>query len=164
MGGGDSLYDKIDKGLRSCKLVVSCVTEKYSLSQNCRREIALADGIKKPIIPLLADANLSWPPAGPMSMPLSQLSYIDCTKTHDLADGPEFDVLLARLKQEGMASQLAGAKIEEAFVKRKDDTSSDKNYSGDQYKQRNIGGVSTKPEVQGSNISDTKTSKSCQIL
>lgn len=98
MGGGDSLYDKIDRGLRGCRVVVSCVTEKYALSLNCRREISLADALKKPIIPLLLEP-LSWPPIGPMSMPLSQLQYLDFTKQSSLIEGKEFSLLLILLSQ-----------------------------------------------------------------
>ena len=76
MGGGDSLYDKIDRGMRGCKAVVSCVTQKYSLSANCRREVSLADALKKPIIPLLLE-DIKWPPDGPMSMVFTQLLYIN---------------------------------------------------------------------------------------
>ena len=57
MGGGDSLYDKIDGGVRSCALVISCITSKYSLSANCRKEVALADSVGKPIIPILLVSN-----------------------------------------------------------------------------------------------------------
>ena len=76
MGGGDSLYDKIDRGMRGCRAVVSCVTHKYSLSANCRREVSLADALKKPIIPLLLE-QMKWPPDGPMSMVFSELLYIN---------------------------------------------------------------------------------------
>ncbi|ESO98667.1 hypothetical protein LOTGIDRAFT_142474, partial [Lottia gigantea] len=76
MGGGDSLYDKIDRGIRGCKVVLSCLTEKYTLSANCRREVSLCDSLKRPIIPLLLE-NMSWPPRGPMSMAFTELLYID---------------------------------------------------------------------------------------
>ena len=76
MGGGDSLYDKIDRGMRGCKAVVSCITQKYSLSANCRREISLADALKKPIIPLMFE-QMKWPPDGPMSMVFTELLYIN---------------------------------------------------------------------------------------
>ncbi|RUS76578.1 hypothetical protein EGW08_015656 [Elysia chlorotica] len=79
MGGGDSLYDKIDRGVRGCRVVVSCVTQKYALSPNCRREVSLADALKKPLVPLLLE-SMQWPPAGPMSMAFTQLLYIDFTK------------------------------------------------------------------------------------
>ena len=79
MGGGDSLYDKIDRGVRGCRIVVTMVTPKYSLSANCRREVSLADALKKPVIPLLLE-KMDWPPAGPMSMVFTQLLYIDFTK------------------------------------------------------------------------------------
>ena len=99
MGGGDSLYDKIDKGVRGCKVVVSCVTTKYSLSVNCRREIMLADGMEKPIIPLLLE-KLPWPPEGPFSVVFSDLKYLDFTSNTDtLWDGKVYDDLLRRINQ-----------------------------------------------------------------
>ena len=101
MGGGDSLYDKIDRGMRGCKAVVSCVTEKYSLSANCRREVSLADALKKPIIPLLLE-QMKWPPDGPMSMVFTELLYINMYK--DESDqmtwkGVKFNELTEKLKQ-----------------------------------------------------------------
>ncbi|KAL3867356.1 hypothetical protein ACJMK2_044565 [Sinanodonta woodiana] len=100
MGGGDSLYDKIDKGVRGCKVVVTCVTTKYSISANCRREVSLADALKKPIIPLLLE-NMSWPPDGPMSMVFTELLYINCFKDEDLHlkwEGPKFEELLSKIR------------------------------------------------------------------
>ena len=101
MGGGDSLYDKIDKGIRGCSVVVNCVTEKYSKSMNCRREVSLADALKKPMIPLMLE-SMAWPPAGPMSMPLSQLEYIDFTSSADLTTGKPFDTLISELVKLGI--------------------------------------------------------------
>ena len=75
MGGGDSLYEKIDAGVRGSHVVISCVTAKYALSANCRREVSLADALRKPIIPLLLEES-AWPPAGPMALVFTQLLYI----------------------------------------------------------------------------------------
>ncbi len=100
MGGGDSLYDKIDRGLRNCLLVISCVTLKYSLSANCRKEIALADSISKPIIPILLE-SINYPPSGPMSPTLSVLKYIDFTKDlneQETWNGDSFKELLKHMK------------------------------------------------------------------
>ena len=99
MGGGDSLYDKIDRGMRGCKAVVSCVTKKYSLSANCRREISLADALKKPIIPLLLE-QMKWPPDGPMSMVFTELLYINFHKDEAIQmtwKGATFDELMGKL-------------------------------------------------------------------
>lgn len=101
MGGGDSLYDKIDRGMRGCKAVVSCVTQKYSLSANCRREISLADALKKPIIPLLLE-QIKWPPDGPMSMVFTELLYINFYREEAIQmtwKGDQFDELLVKLGQ-----------------------------------------------------------------
>ena len=107
MGGGDSLYDKIDKGIRGCKVMLSCVTTKYSLSPNCRREVSLADAIRKPIIPLLLEA-ITWPPEGAMSMPFTQLLYVNfCNPDIEVQNHwnvPQFDELLEKVK--GYVSQV----------------------------------------------------------
>ncbi|XP_060592919.1 uncharacterized protein LOC132747533 [Ruditapes philippinarum] len=100
MGGGDSLYDKIDRGMRGCKVVVSCVTPKYALSANCRREISLADALKKPIIPLVLEA-MTWPPDGPMSMVFTELLFINVHRDQQIQEkwtGPKVDELMGKLK------------------------------------------------------------------
>ena len=101
MGGGDSLYDKIDRGMRGCKAVVSCITQKYSLSANCRREVSLADALKKPIIPLMLE-QIKWPPDGPMSMVFTELLYINFYRGESVQSswkGEQFDELMSKLSQ-----------------------------------------------------------------
>ncbi|XP_025077777.1 uncharacterized protein LOC112554278 isoform X2 [Pomacea canaliculata] len=100
MGGGDSLFDKIDKGVRGCRVVVSCVTPKYALSANCRREVSLADALKKPLVPLLLETT-SWPPPGPMGPVLTQLLYIDYTDPtlQEKWTGPKFQELVAKIRE-----------------------------------------------------------------
>lgn len=100
MGGGDSLYDKIDRGLRNCHVVVSFVTVRYGMSANCRKEIALADSLGKPIVPVVLDRELKYPPAGPMAPTLSTLEYLDFSKEDEVKWEPEkLNLLLERLKE-----------------------------------------------------------------
>ena len=99
MGGGDSLYEKIDSGVRGCKVILTCITQKYSLSANCRREVSLADALKKPMIPLLLE-KIDWPPSGPMSMVFTQLLFINFYRDEEVQmrwDGPKFDELLQKI-------------------------------------------------------------------
>lgn len=79
MGGGDELKTEIDKGIRAAKLMISCVTEAYTESKTCQQEVALADALRKPIVPVLMEP-LPWPPAGSMAMPFAPLIYVDCTE------------------------------------------------------------------------------------
>lgn len=96
MGGGDSLYDKIDRGLR----LVSCVTTRYGLSANCRKEIALADSLGKPIVPILMDRELKYPPAGPMAPTLSAIEFLDFSKEDEFKwEGLKLNMLLVRLRE-----------------------------------------------------------------
>ncbi|CAH1254332.1 Hypp1342 [Branchiostoma lanceolatum] len=99
MGGGDKLYAAIDKGMRQAKVVISCVTPKYTESANCRNEVALAHSLNKTIVPVLLEKT-SWPPEGPMAMPFAQLLYIDFTKESKRHpwQGPHFDELMTSVE------------------------------------------------------------------
>lgn len=59
--------------------MISCVTEAYTESKTCQQEVALADALRKPIVPVLMEP-LPWPPAGSMAMPFAPLIYVDCTE------------------------------------------------------------------------------------
>ncbi|CAF1200313.1 unnamed protein product [Rotaria sp. Silwood1] len=105
MGGGDSLFEKIDAGIRNAKCVLACVTPKYTKSINCRREMSLADALTKPIVPLLLEDTGTWPPAGPMALVFTDKPYIDfrhqnenIQDTQDIWSLKEFEQVLARLK------------------------------------------------------------------
>ncbi|XP_019633101.1 PREDICTED: uncharacterized protein LOC109476555 [Branchiostoma belcheri] len=99
MGGGDSLYQMMDKGIREAKVVVSCVTPPYVESPNCQDEVALARTLKMPIIPVMLEKT-TWPPPGPMSIPFAQLLYINMANSQDDDPwkGPLFEELIRMIE------------------------------------------------------------------
>ncbi|CAF3319238.1 unnamed protein product [Rotaria sp. Silwood2] len=105
MGGGDSLFEKIDNGIRYAKCVIACITPKYTKSINCRREMSLSDALSKPIIPLLLELTDTWPPSGPMSMIFTGKSFIDFRRSNkniqndSIWKSKQFKKLLAQLKE-----------------------------------------------------------------
>ena len=105
MGGGDSLFEKIDTGIRNAKCVIACVTPKYIKSINCRREMSLADALTKPIVPLLLEDTDTWPPPGPMALVFTDKSYLDFRQTNenvqdnDIRASEELKKLHTKLKQ-----------------------------------------------------------------
>ena len=60
MSGSESLYNKITQGLHGCRVVLACVTKKYTRAENCQQEVRLAHSLKRPIIPLLLE-EVRWP-------------------------------------------------------------------------------------------------------
>jgi hypothetical protein len=76
IGGGHLLYDRIDQAIRNSKVVIAFITPKFVVSHFCNREMALADLLRKPIVPIMLKLT-PWPPPGGMSLILSQLVYID---------------------------------------------------------------------------------------
>ena len=60
--------------------MIACLTPRYVVSHYCNKEIALADLLHKPIIPVMHE-QMSWPPGGAMSLIFAQLVYVDlCCK------------------------------------------------------------------------------------
>ncbi len=75
LGGGNNLYQKIDQAIRNAKVVIACITPKFVVSHFCNREMALADLLRKPIVPIMLHAT-PWPPPS-MGLIFSQLVYVD---------------------------------------------------------------------------------------
>ena len=98
MGGGDSLFEKIANGIRNAKCILACVTPKYIVSINCRREMSLADALKKPIVPLYLEETSTWPPPGPMALVFTDKPYIDFRSLSPPWASKEFNKVLLRLK------------------------------------------------------------------
>ncbi|CAM4932112.1 unnamed protein product [Rotaria socialis] len=107
MDGVDSLLKKISTGIRSAKCVLACVTQKFTKSINCRREMSLADTLSKPIVPLLLEETNRWPPIGPMSLIFAETTYFDFCSSHksldivgnDIWSGEQFEKLLSHLTE-----------------------------------------------------------------
>ncbi|XP_071489580.1 uncharacterized protein [Diadema antillarum] len=136
MGGGDPLYSKIDKGIRNAKVVVSCVTPKYALSANCRREVSLSDALRKPVVPLLME-QMTWPPEGPMSMTFTQLLYIDFTKETSQAkfDDEKFDELLLKIQEHAQPTlqlETVGDEADQSTDQEEDDEGTQEAVSGEE--------------------------------
>ncbi|RUS76883.1 hypothetical protein EGW08_015352, partial [Elysia chlorotica] len=52
-GSGETLQGQIQRTMKACRVVVCCITPKYLQSDNCAKDLALADALHKPVIPLL---------------------------------------------------------------------------------------------------------------
>ncbi|CAD5114046.1 DgyrCDS3196 [Dimorphilus gyrociliatus] len=182
MGGGDSLFDKIDKGIRGCRVVISCVTPKYALSANCRREVSLSGALNKPIIPLLLD-NMKWPPEGPMSMVFTQLLYIGFHRKKDdkLWEGDEFNQLISKIDMNapgGKNEQQSSSKAINNETEKKN-TQTKKTDEESKKEEKNVGDEAKQPEQSPqpkqrdnsepsshntNNTPPPKTSSTCNIL
>ena len=98
LGGDDVLSDKAERALNKADLMIACVSATYSRAAQCRRDVDLADALKKPMVVLMLEST-DWPPAGPMSEALNNQAYINCV---DVAlqqqwMGVQFDELVVRI-------------------------------------------------------------------
>jgi len=75
--GGSQLFGEIDNGISDCKIFISCCSNNYGHSLNCKREVSLASDRMKLIIPILVGICDPWPPKGEMGPLLAGKIYID---------------------------------------------------------------------------------------
>jgi len=77
MRGGEALFAKIDEGITNSSVFVSCISDFYANSENCKREFRLAVARSKIIIPLIVGYNTVWPPYGDLGPLLAGKLYLD---------------------------------------------------------------------------------------
>ena len=61
--GNETLSGQIQRTMRAASVVLSCITPKYIQSDNCMKDLALAEALHKPIVPVLL-RFCPWPPEG----------------------------------------------------------------------------------------------------
>ena len=59
----DNLQSQIQRNMKAAGVVLCCITPKYMQSDNCVKDLTLAETLHKPIIPLML-RFCPWPPEG----------------------------------------------------------------------------------------------------
>jgi len=97
MHGGSQLFAEIDNGISDCNVFISCCSNQYGASVNCKREVSLASDRNKLIIPILVGTCDPWPPKGEMGPLLAGKIYIDLSTEENFTKS--IDQLVATLNQ-----------------------------------------------------------------
>ena len=64
--GHETAQSHIHRNMKSSAIIVSCITPRYLQSENCVKDLILADSLRRPIIPVLL-RFVPWPPDCGMS-------------------------------------------------------------------------------------------------
>ena len=101
MSGGDPLVTKMTHAIDQSSCLLACITSKYLQSSPGQDELSLANYCGKPIIPLLLEGTVTWPPVGVAVSAGAERPLIDFRQedAHDRWTGKPFDALLLQLKQ-----------------------------------------------------------------
>ena len=84
--GGEQLFDEIDKGISASRLFLACVSDQYSSSENCKKEVLLANDRKRTILPILIANCEVWPPRGDTAVVLAGKLYVDLSTEDKFQD------------------------------------------------------------------------------
>ncbi|XP_074642986.1 uncharacterized protein LOC141900130 [Tubulanus polymorphus] len=75
----ETLQGQIQRIMRASSVVLCCITPKYMQSDNSSKDLALADSLRKPIVPVML-RYIAWPPDGNSSKVrkiLSRCAHVD---------------------------------------------------------------------------------------
>ncbi|XP_045158971.2 uncharacterized protein LOC123524677 isoform X2 [Mercenaria mercenaria] len=76
-GSSDTLQSLIQRNMKSSSVVLTCITPKYLQSDNCKKDLMLAETFNKPIIPVLLRFSPIESAPDQIRKILARLSYID---------------------------------------------------------------------------------------
>ena len=95
----ESLATQIQCNMKAAGLVLSCVTPKYMQSDNCVKDLTLAESLRKPIIPVML-RFCHWPPEGaPNQVRKILVKYVPIDLSNDKLFKQNLNVLLDRIKK-----------------------------------------------------------------
>ena len=73
----DTIQNEIQRVMKNCKVVLCCMTPKYTRSDNFYKDFTLADSLAKPILPVMLHF-MPWPPEIAASQFRKNLASLDC--------------------------------------------------------------------------------------
>lgn len=76
-GGSETLQSQIQRNMKAASVVLSCITPKYLQSDNCKKDLTLAETFNKPVIPVLLRFSPQESAPEQVRKILSKFSYID---------------------------------------------------------------------------------------
>lgn len=102
------INDSMAEGVDNCKAIVCFMSDKYSSSKNCKRELTYADTQDKPIVPCMADPK-PWKQTGWLGIITAGLLYINFRDDSNLDD--KIDSLASEILTQTGRSWLDGVAI-----------------------------------------------------
>lgn len=76
-GSSDTLQSLIQRNMKASSVVLTCITPKYLQSDNCKKDLMLAEMFNKPVIPVLLRFSPFDSAPDQIRKILSRLSFID---------------------------------------------------------------------------------------
>ena len=97
----ETLQSQIQRNMRAASVVICCITPKYLQSDNCVKDLTLAETLHKPIIPVMI-RFCPWPPEGAppqVRKILVRHSYTPLDLSNDKLYKQNIDTLIERVKK-----------------------------------------------------------------